>query len=58
LAAAAATLERIHYLEGTGYALDAAALAVAEGRPEKASAALRAADAIREQLRMPIWPLL
>ena len=59
LAATAATLERIHYLEATGYALDAAAaLAVAEGRPEEASAALRAADEIRERLRMPIWPLL
>jgi hypothetical protein len=55
----AAILERIRYLEGTGYALDAAAaLAVAEGRPEAASAALRAADEIREELRMPIWPLL
>lgn len=59
LATAAATLERIRYLEGTGYALDAAAgLAVAEGRLEAASAALRAADEIRERLRMPIWPLL
>ncbi len=59
LAAAAATLERIRYLEGTGYALDAAAgLAIAEGRPEAASAALRAADEIRERLRMPIWPPL
>jgi predicted ATPase len=59
LAAAAATLERIRYVEGTGYALDAAAgLAIAEGRPEAAAAALRAADDIRERLRMPIWPLL
>jgi len=59
LAAAAATLERIRYLEGTGYALDAAAgLAIAEGRPEEAAAALRAADEIRQRLRMPIWPLL
>jgi tetratricopeptide (TPR) repeat protein len=59
LAAAAATLERIRYLEGTGYALDATAgLAVAEGRPEEAVAALRAADEIRERLRMPIWPPL
>jgi predicted ATPase len=59
LGVTAAILERIRYLEGTGYALDAAAgLAVAEGRPEAASAALRAADEIREELRMPIWPLL
>jgi predicted ATPase len=59
LAAAAATLERIRYLEGTGYALEAGAgLAIAEGRPEAASAALRAADEIRERLRMPIWPPL
>jgi hypothetical protein len=59
LAAAAATLERIRYLEGTGYALEAGAgLAIAEGRPESASAALRAADEIRERLRMPIWPPL
>ena len=59
LSVTAAILERIRYLEGTGYALDAAAgLAVAEGRPEAASAALRAADEIREELRMPIWPLL
>jgi predicted ATPase len=59
LAAAAATLERIHYLEGTGYALDAAAaLAVAERRVETAAAALGAADEIRERLRMPIWPPL
>jgi hypothetical protein len=47
------------HLERTGYALDAAdGLAVAEGRPEAASSALRAADDIRERLRMPIWPLL
>ena len=59
LAAAAGTLERIRYLEGTGYALEAGAgLAIAEGRPEAASAALRAADEIRERLRMPIWPPL
>jgi len=59
LAEAAATLERIRYLEGTGYALDAAAgLAVAEGRLDAASAALHAADDIRERLRMPIWPRL
>jgi hypothetical protein len=59
LAAAAAALERIRYLEGTGYALDAAAgLAVADGRPAAAAAALCAADEIRERLRMPIWPLL
>jgi hypothetical protein len=59
LAAAAATLERIHYLEGTGYALEAAAgLAVAERRMETASAALRAGDEIRERLQMPIWPPL
>jgi predicted ATPase len=59
LGVTAAILERIRYLEGTGYALDAAAgLAVAEGRPEAASAALRASDEIREELRMPIWPLL
>jgi predicted ATPase len=59
LALAAATLERIRYLEGTGYALDAAAgLAIAEGRLEAASAALRATDEIRERLGMPIWPLL
>jgi predicted ATPase len=57
LAAAAATLERIRYLEWTGYALDAAAgLATAEGRLEAAAAALRAADEIRERLQMPIWP--
>jgi predicted ATPase len=59
LAVAATTLERIRYLEGTGYALDAAAgLAIAEGRPEAAAAALRATDEIRERLGMPIWPLL
>jgi predicted ATPase len=59
LAEAAAALERIRYLEGTGYALEGAAgLAVAEGRPEAASAALHAADDIRERLRMPIWPRL
>jgi predicted ATPase len=59
LAAAAATLERIRYLEGTGYALDAGAgLAVAEGRAEAAAAALRTADEIRERLRIPIWPPL
>jgi predicted ATPase len=59
LEAAAATVERIRYVEGTGYALDAAAgLAIAEGRPEEAAAALRAAEEIRERLRMPIWPLL
>jgi predicted ATPase len=57
LAGAAATLERIRYLEWTGYALDAAAgLATAEGRLEAAAAALRAADEIRERLQMPIWP--
>lgn len=59
LAVAATTLERIRYLEGTGYALDAAAgLAIAEGRPEAAAAALGATDEIRERLGMPIWPLL
>jgi predicted ATPase len=59
LAEAAATLERIRFLEGTGYALDvAAALAVAEGRLDAASKALRAGDDIRERLRMPIWPPL
>jgi predicted ATPase len=59
LAVAATTLERIRYLEGTGYALDAAAgLAIAEGRPEAAAAALGATDQIRERLGMPIWPLL
>jgi len=59
LAVAATTLERIRYLEGTGYALDAAAgLAIADGRPEVAAAALRATDEIRERLGMPIWPLL
>jgi len=36
----------------------AAALAVAERRMEAAAAALRAADEIRERLRMPIWPPL
>ena len=41
------------------HALDAAAaLAVAERRMEAAAAALRAADEIRERLRMPIWPPL
>jgi predicted ATPase len=59
LNAAAETVERIRYVEGTGYALDAAAgLAVAEGRLEAAAAALRTADDIRDRLRMPIWPLL
>jgi len=59
LVAAAAILERIRYLEGAGYALDAAAaLAVAERRMEPASTAAHAADQIRERLRMPIWPPL
>jgi len=59
LVVAATTLERIRYLEGTGYALDAAAgMAIAEGRPEAAAAALGTTDEIRERLGMPIWPLL
>jgi ATP/maltotriose-dependent transcriptional regulator MalT len=59
LAAAAAILERIRYLEGAGYALDAAAaLAVAERRLDDAASAAYAADQIRERLRMPIWPPL
>ena len=59
LAAAAAILERTRYLEGAGYALDAAAaLAVAEKRTDDAAAAAEAADQIRGRLRMPIWPPL
>ncbi len=53
------TLRRSGNLEGLGYALDGAAtLAVAEQRWEDAATALAAAEAVRERIGLPIWPLM
>lgn len=52
-------LRRTSNLEGLAYALDTAAgLALIEGRLEDAATALGTANAVRERLRMPPWPML
>ena len=46
------------YLEGTAYCLEGlAALALAEGDPVRASAALGAAEALRERTGIHMWPV-
>jgi predicted ATPase len=52
-------LQRTTNLEGLAYALDTAAgLALTEGRSRDAARALGTANAVRERLQMPPWPML
>ena len=46
-------------MEGTAYCLEtAAAVALLDGRAADGARQVGAADAIRERLEMPVWPML